>query len=101
MGVGVGGLRGKRELAASGRGKGGAMDGRSVGGEDAGWATNSTAAVYESDSSGVDIKWTPDRIAELKCVDRGEGLKPMHIYLDGSGKCECGQGPNLSEQRMR
>ena len=46
-------------------------------------------------------EWTPDRIAELKCVDRGEGMKPMHIYLDNSGECQCKRGPNLSEQRMK
>lgn len=43
-------------------------------------------------------------IAEAKsrgCEERGEGLKPRHVYFDGSGKCCCGRGPDLSEQRMR
>jgi len=34
------------------------------------------------------------------CEDRGDGLNPRHVYLDGSGKCQCGGGPKLSERRM-
>ena len=43
-------------------------------------------------------------IGEVKqrgCEDRGEGLQPRHVYLDSSGKCVCGHGPDLSERRMR
>ena len=43
-------------------------------------------------------------VAAAKCErrfdDQGNELKPRHVYLDGSGKCECGDGPNLSERRM-
>ena len=45
-----------------------------------------------------------EAIAEATCIgceDRGEGLKPMHIYIDGSGQCQCKRGPNLTERRMR
>jgi hypothetical protein len=35
-----------------------------------------------------------------ECVDRGEGLKPCHVYVDGSGRCQCGMGPILTERRM-
>ena len=34
-------------------------------------------------------EWTPDRIAELKCVVRDDGKK-SHVFLDYSNKCQCG-----------
>lgn len=40
-------------------------------------------------------------IAEVHCEDRGEGLRPRHVYLDGSGRCQCGDGPDLMKERMR
>lgn len=46
-------------------------------------------------------EWTPGRIRGLKCEDRGAGLKPRHVYVDGSGRCQCGRGPDLNERRMR
>jgi len=44
-------------------------------------------------------QWTAEKIAQLQCEDRGAGLKPRHVYLDGSGKCVCGQGSILTERR--
>jgi hypothetical protein len=41
-----------------------------------------------------------EQVKRVGCVDRGEGLQPMHVYLDGSGRCQCGNGPKLSERRM-
>jgi hypothetical protein len=35
-----------------------------------------------------------------ECVDRGDGLNPCHVYLDGSGECQCKRGPRLDERRM-
>lgn len=49
----------------------------------------------------AESEWTAEKISQLQCIDRGEGLKPMHIYLDGSGECQCKRGPRLSEQRMK
>jgi hypothetical protein len=46
-------------------------------------------------------QWTADRIASLKCEERGEGLNPSHVYVNGSGRCQCGKGPDLSERRMK
>lgn len=41
-------------------------------------------------------------IAEAqRCVDRGEGFKPCHVYVDGSGECQCGRGPDLSQRRIK
>jgi hypothetical protein len=48
-----------------------------------------------------DQQWTADRIASLKCEERGEGLNPSHVYVNGSGRCQCGKGPDLSERRMK
>jgi hypothetical protein len=48
-----------------------------------------------------DREWTAARIAALECVDRGEGLKPCHVYVDGSGRCQCGHGPDLNERKMK
>jgi len=42
-----------------------------------------------------------EEVKRVGCIDRGEGLKPTHVYLDGSGKCVCGDGPQLSERRMK
>lgn len=39
--------------------------------------------------------------AKLNCEDRGEGFKPRHIYLEGSTKCVCGDGPDLERERMK
>lgn len=39
--------------------------------------------------------------AQASCEDRGEGLKPRHVYLAGSEECVCTHGPQLSERRMR
>lgn len=38
--------------------------------------------------------------AQAGCEDRGEGLKPRHVYLAGSEECVCGRGPKLSERRI-
>lgn len=72
------------------------VDGESTGGLESGRAHLDQTGYEE-----LDQQWTTDRIAELKCMDRGEGRKPMHIYLDSSGECQCKQGPRLSEQRMK
>jgi hypothetical protein len=40
------------------------------------------------DVEGSD-EWTPDRIVELKCVQREDGKK-SHVFLDHSNKCQCG-----------
>lgn len=42
-----------------------------------------------------------DAITSATCEDRGEGRKPRHVYLDGSGRCQCGKGPDLNERRMK
>jgi len=42
-----------------------------------------------------------EAINSATCEDRGEGRKPCHVYLDGSGRCQCGEGPDLNERRMR
>lgn len=39
--------------------------------------------------------------ARQGCIERGEGLNPMHVYLDDGGKCACGLGPDLNERRMK
>lgn len=39
--------------------------------------------------------------AKQGCVERGEGLEPCHVYLEGATKCVCQRGPDLSERRMR
>ena len=49
----------------------------------------------------TDREWTPARIAAPECMDRGEGLKPCHVYVDGSGRCQCGDGPDLNERRVK
>jgi hypothetical protein len=42
-----------------------------------------------------------ETIRNVTCEDRGEGLNPRHVYLDGSRRCQCGYGPDLSERRAR
>ena len=49
----------------------------------------------------IEREWTAARIATLECVDRGEGLKPCHVYVDGSGRCQCGDGPDLNDRRVK
>jgi hypothetical protein len=39
--------------------------------------------------------------ARQSCEDRGEGLKPRHVYLEGATECVCKRGPNLELQRMK
>lgn len=39
--------------------------------------------------------------AAHQCVDRGEGFNPCHVYVDGSGKCQCGRGPVLDQRRLK
>ena len=34
-------------------------------------------------------RWTPDRVAQLRCVVRDDGKK-SHLFLDHSNRCECG-----------
>lgn len=38
---------------------------------------------------------------QANCEDRGEGLKPRHVYLAGSEECACGRGPKLSAKGER
>lgn len=54
-----------------------------------------------SNNVARDTNQAIDLAKKIGCIDRGEGFKPMHIYIDGSGKCCCGNGPNLNEQRMK
>jgi hypothetical protein len=42
-----------------------------------------------------------ETIRNVTCEERGEGLNPRHVYLDGSGRCQCGHGPDLSERRIK
>jgi hypothetical protein len=39
--------------------------------------------------------------ARAGCIDRGEGLKPMHVYLEGATECVCGEGPLLELRGMK
>jgi hypothetical protein len=54
-----------------------------------------TATTTDKDEPQAD-----ETIQSITCEDRGEGLNPRHVYLVGSAKCQCGQGPKLSERRM-
>jgi len=42
----------------------------------------------DSDAEPAHSQWTPDRIAQLRCVVRDDGKK-SHIFLDHSNKCQC------------
>jgi hypothetical protein len=45
-------------------------------------------------------EWTPARIAALECVERGEGRGKCHVFLDNSGRCQCGER-DLSKFKMK
>lgn len=55
----------------------------------------------DDDDIRSDFDAVIEQVKRIGCEDRGEGLKPRHVYLDGSGKCVCGDGPQLSERRMK
>lgn len=40
-------------------------------------------------------------IRSVTCEDRGERLKPRHVYVDGSGKCQYEKGPELGQRKAR
>lgn len=47
------------------------------------------ATIDDDDDLSLPSSWTPDRIAQLKCVVRDDGKK-SHVFLDHSNKCQCG-----------
>lgn len=36
-----------------------------------------------------------------ECVERGKGRGKLHVYPNGSMRCECGSGPDREKERMK